>query len=189
MAIVLLTLLVILIIISGWAYGLYVSVVKTKNAVLEAYSGIDVQLKKRYDLIPNLLTSAQKFMEHETEVFTRISELRSQAMAAKPGSKEQFTANAKLDTALSGLKVTLENYPQLKSDATIVKAMDAMTDIEDHIAASRRFYNSSITELRNIIQIFPGTLFAGFAGETANMAYYETDEASRQPIQASDYLK
>lgn len=170
-------------------YSLYVKVVKAKNAVFEALSGIDVQLKKRYDLIPNILTIAQKFMEHERNIFEKITELRTQAMNAKIGSKEKFQAEGMLDTQLKALMVNVENYPTLKSDATMVQAMQTYNEVEEHIAAARRFYNSALTQLRNMIQIFPGSLFASMAGEAAEYSYFETDSASREPVNAANYLK
>ena len=169
-------------------YSLYASVIKNKNTVLEALSGIDVQLRKRYDLIPNLLTIAKKFMEHENELFGKITELRSKAINSKLGSKEKFRAEAELDTQLKALMVNVENYPALKSDATMVQAMQTYNEVEEHISAARRFYNSALTQLRNSIQIFPGSIFAACAGEAANLSYFETDAASRQPVNARDYL-
>ncbi len=180
--------LFLVVVIIGVLYRLYTLVIKNKNAVLEALSGIDVQLRKRHDLIPNVLTIAKRFMEHETEIFEKITELRTQAMNAKLGSKEKFQAEAELDTQLKALMVNVENYPTLKSDATMVHAMQTYNEVEEHIAASRRFYNSALTQLRNLIQIFPGSLFAGFAGDVGDFSYFETDEASKQPVDASKYL-
>ncbi len=169
-------------------YGVYTNVVKCKNTCLEALSGIDIQLRKRYDLIPNILTIAKKFMEHETELFNKITELRTHAINSKLGSKDKFNTEAKLDSMLSSLMVNVENYPALKSDATMVQAMQTYNEVEENISAARRFYNSALTQLRNSIQIFPGSLFASCAGEAANFSYYETDNASKEPITASKYL-
>ncbi len=180
--------IVILLVIVMAVYNLYVSVVKGKNTVLEALSGVDVQLRKRYDLIPNLLTIAKKFMEHENELFEKITNLRSQAINSKLGSKEKFQTENALDSELKALMVNVENYPTLKSDATMVQAMNAYNEVEENIAASRRFYNSALTQLKNIIEIFPGSLFAGFAGEVAKFSYYEADKASREPVNAQNYL-
>lgn len=184
----LLILLGIIVAIFAMMYPLYVKIVKQKNAVFEALSGIDVQLKKRYDLIPNILTIAKKFMEHETEVFEKITALRSQAMSAVSGSKEKFQAEAALDSQLKALMVNVENYPALKSDATMIQAMQTYNEVEEHIAASRRFYNSALKELKNSIEIFPGSLLAGFAAKARDLSWFETDETSRERIDASKYL-
>ncbi len=169
-------------------YNIYVKVVKTKNTVLEALSGIDVQLRKRYDLVPNILTIAKKFMEHENELFEKITSLRSQAIEAKPGSKEKFKAENALDAQLKALMVNVENYPTLKSDSMMVQAMNTYNEVEENIAAARRFYNSSIKELKNLVEIFPSSLFASFAGKALDLEYFETDAKSKEAINASQYL-
>lgn len=175
-------------IIIGMLYSLYASIISSKNSVFEALSGIDVQLKKRHDLIPNILTVAKKFMEHEKELFGNITELRTAAMNAKKGSKERFEAEAKLDAQLSSLMVNVENYPELKSDATMVQAMQTYNEVEENISAARRFYNSSLTQLKNKVEIFPGCLFAACAGEALTYSYFKTDEASKAPVNAANYL-
>lgn len=183
------TLITVLILgVAAILYMTYVNVIKNKNNVLEALSGIDVQLKKRHDLVPNILTIAKKFMEHEKEIFERITELRSQAINSKSGSQEKFQAEAKLDSLMGQLMVNVENYPELKSDSTMMHAMTTYNEVEEHIAAARRFYNSALTQLKNSTQIFPGSLFAGLAAETLNYSYFETDAASKEPVSASQYL-
>lgn len=169
-------------------YSCYVTVIRCKNSVLEALSGIDVQLKKRHDLVPNILTIAKRFMEHEKEIFENITELRSRAMSANSGTKEKFAAEAKLDNLMSQLLVNVEYYPELKSDSTMVQAMTTYNEVEEHIAAARRFYNSALTQLKNSTQIFPGSLFAFLAVETLGFSYFETDAASREAVSAGQYL-
>ena len=169
-------------------YSLYASIISSKNAVFEALSGIDVQLKKRHDLIPNVLTIAKKFMEHEKELFGKITELRTAAMNAKKGSKEKFEAEAKLDAQLASLMVNVENYPALKSDETMMHAMRTYNEVEENISAARRFYNSSLTQLKNKVEIFPGCLFASCAGEALTYSYFKTDEESKAPVSAASYL-
>ncbi len=180
--------IILLVIIGFVIYFVYASVIQAKNAVYEALSGIDVQLRKRYDLIPNVLTIAKKFMEHEKELFDRITTLRTQAINAKSGTKSKFEAESALDAELRSLMVNVENYPQLKSDETMIQAMRTYNEVEEHISAARRFYNAALTQLKNRIEIFPGSLFASHAGETANFSYFETDSASKEPINASKYL-
>ena len=129
-------------------YLVYVSLIKKKNNLKEAAAGIDVQLKKRYDLIPNLLKSAAKFMEHERDVFMKVTELREKAMSADSYA-DKFKADNMLSEAMKQFKLTAENYPELKSDATMIAAMQGMSDVEEHIAASRRFYNSAVKDYKN----------------------------------------
>ena len=107
---------------------------------------------------------------------------------AKLGSKEKFQAENALDAQLKALMVNVENYPTLKSDSMMAQAMNTYNEVEENIAASRRFYNSALTQLKNIIEIFPGSLFASFAGEVANFSYYEAEKVSKEPVNAQNYL-
>lgn|SRR5574344_1287007 len=169
-------------------YSIYASIIKNKNYLREALSGIDVQLKKRHDLIPNILTIAQKFMEHENDIFKTVTELRTQAMKAPLGSKAQFVAEDKLENMLGKLMISVENYPALKSDATMVQAMQTYNEVEEHISAARRFYNSALTQLRNSVMIFPGSLFAGLATEEMQFSYFEAKPEDKASVDAKDFL-
>ena len=185
-----LVLAVVFVIVAVVLYSSYVKVIKSGNVVREAKSSIDVQFRKRYDLIPNILTIAAKFMTHEKEIFTKITELRSQALQMPAGSKESFECNKKLDSMLGQLKVSMENYPTLKSDATMVQAMKTYNEVEEHIAAARRFYNSAVTQLRNYVMIFPTSLFKSYVQEEMQNSYYEIEDKNvANPVNAADYLK
>lgn len=181
-------LLVFVLLVVMYLYSLYVTVIKNKNTALEALSGIDVQLRKRYDLIPNILAIAKKFMEHENELFEKITALRTKAIDAKLGSKEKFQAENALDAQLKSLMVNVENYPTLKSDSMMVQAMNTYNEVEENISAARRFYNSALTQLKNSIQIFPGSLFAGYAGETAKLSWFDADSPSKKTVNAKEFL-
>ena len=170
---------------------MYVNLIKLKNKAKEAMSGIDIQLRKRYDLIPNILTIAQKYMEHERGLLEEITRLRSQATAIR---SDADTIGKKIDldnqiTAKMGqLMVNVENYPQLKADQTMMHAMQTYSEVEEHIAAARRFYNSAVNELNNAVEIFPSSVIAAFVG-IKPCPFFETDESARQPVDARDYLK
>lgn len=169
---------------------LYFMVITKKNNVLEAFSSIDVQLKKRYDLIPNILFIANKFMEHERELLTNITKLRSQA-AELPKGYENAAQKMELDNQISGLmgqlKIAVENYPQLKSDQTMIQAMQTYSEQEEHIAAARRFYNSAVKELNNAVEIFPTSLVALLLG-IKKAEFFEANDAERERIDASKYF-
>ena len=172
-------------------YNTYTSVIKAKNKVKEAFSSIDVQLKKRYDLIPNILKIANKFMEHERSLLEEITKLRALAMQVSNDLSQtntKFELEKQIASKLGQTTVAMENYPDLKSDATMVQAMHAFQDTEEHIAAARRFYNSAVNELNNKVEIFPSSIFAAMCGIKAQ-PFFETDEVSKQSINASDYLK
>jgi len=148
-------------------YGTYVGVIRKKNKVEEAFGSIDVQLKKRYDSIPNILKIANKFMEHEKGLIEKVTELRTQVMQL-PSNMNNMSKKIQLDSEIKGLMgqimVAVENYPQLKSDQTMVIAMQTYNEVEEHIAAARRFYNSAVLELNNAVEIFPSSIIAAMVG-------------------------
>lgn len=184
-------LLVLAIVCTIALYGMYTKLIKLKNKAKEALSGIDVQLNKRYSLIPNILTIAQKFMEHETELFGTITELRSQASsirATQDTVAQKFDLDNQIVAKMGQLMVNVENYPQLKSDQTMESAMQTYSEVEEHIASSRRFYNSAVNELNNAVEIFPSSIIAGMLGIKV-YPFFEAPEEARKEINASDYLK
>lgn len=186
---VILGLIALIIIIS--LYNLYVQLIQKKNKVKEAMSGIDVQLKKRYDLIPNILTIAAKFMEHERGLIEDITKLRTQALGLKANSDtitEKLGLDNEIASKMGQLFVTVENYPQLKSDQTMVQAMQTYSEVEEHIAAARRFYNSAVNNLNNAVEIFPSSLIASMLGISA-YPFFESSEKERAAVNAVDYFK
>lgn len=172
-------------------YCIYVSLIQKKNKVMEAFSSIDVQLKKRYDLIPNILTLASKFMEHEKGLFEEVTKLRTQAMSL-PNDMNNVGQKLQLDSQIKGLMgqimVAVENYPQLKSDQTMMVAMQTYNEVEEHIAAARRFYNSAVLDLNNAVEIFPSSLVAACVG-VRRQEFFQAEEVERKVINAADYLK
>ena len=172
-------------------YAIYAGVIQKKNKVAEALSSIGVQLKKRYDLIPNILTLAQKFMEHERGLMEEVTKLRSEALSLS-NSPDNVGKKLELDSAIKNamgqILVAVENYPQLKSDQTMLNAMQTYNEVEEHIAATRRFYNSAVLELNNAVEIFPSSLFAAMLG-IKKQEFFKVAEAETKRIDASDYLK
>lgn len=169
-------------------YSLYVALIRKKNDVQEAFSGIDVQLKKRYDLIPNMLKTAAKFMEHEKELFMQVTSLREKAMTATTYT-DKFKADGELSTALRTFNIRAENYPQLKSDTTMVNAQKSLAETEEHIAAARRFYNAAVKEYKNAIQIFPSSLVASLIGLKDEYPFFEAETEARQSVDVNEYFK
>lgn len=178
------------VVIIFWAYNLYVSIIKKKNKVMEAFSGISVQMKKRYDLIPNILTIANKFMEHEKSLMEEVTALRAKAVSL-PNNLDNLGKKLALDSEIRSkmgqLMVAVENYPQLKSDQTMTNAMQTYNEIEEHIAAARRFYNSAVLELNNAVEIFPSSVIAGMLN-IHKQEFFQINEAETKPISASDYF-
>ena len=172
-------------------YNIYVQLIKKRNKVKEAMSGIDVQLNKRYSLIPNILTIANRFMEHERELLEGITELRSRAASIKATDatiSEKINLDNQIASKMGQLFVSVENYPQLKSDQTMIQAMQTYSEVEEHIAAARRFYNSAVNELNNSVEIFPSSLVASIIGIQA-YPFFEALEKAKQEVNAADYLK
>ncbi|NLQ24221.1 LemA family protein [Shewanella sp. S-1] len=173
-------------------YLWYVSLVKKRNTALEALSGIDVQLTKRADLVPNILKIAKRFMEHEKSLLTEITELRTQLShnynKADPSAvKEHLVQAERLNDKMSTLMVNVENYPELKSDNTMLQAMQTYNEVEAHISAARRFYNSAVSELNTAVEIFPGSIIASMASIKV-MPFYEVSEVAKAPVDAAEYL-
>jgi len=185
-------LLLVILVVLITVYVLYARIIKNKNQVYEALSGIDVQLKNRNNLIPNILQIAKKFMEHEKDLISSVTELRTKSDTNyDEGDPEAVKAYMKMASALGAemgkLMISVEAYPDLKSDKTMQQAQLSYNEIETKIAASRRFYNASVKQLNNSIEIFPGNLIAPYA-KASVMPFYETDEASKAPVDASSIL-
>ena len=173
-------------------YFLYAGIIKNRNKAKEALSGVDVQLKKRSNLIPNILKIAKKFMEHEKSLMNEIVTLREQADKSydegdKEAVKEHLALSEQLAGKMSGFMVKVEAYPDLKSDASMLQAQKTYNEVEEQIAAARRFYNSAVNNLNNSVQIFPGSVIANMIN-ISEMPFYETDEASKAPVDASGFL-
>lgn len=173
-------------------YCWYAAVVGRRNKALEALSGVDVQLQQRGELIPNILEIAKKFMEHEKGLLTEITALRSSVLQgydkANPEAvKEHLHAAEALQGKMQQLMIQVENYPQLKSDQTMVTAMQTYNEVEAQISAARRFYNSAVNALNNSVQIFPGNLIANMAG-IQSMPFYEAPAESKAPVSAKNIL-
>lgn len=176
------------------AYSWYVSMVYKRNKVQEAFSGIDVQLQQRMNLIPNILKIAQKFMAHEKGLMTEITELRTKAdKVAKESNnpdivKQYFTVSEALAGKVGQLMVAVENYPTLKSDQTMILAMQSYNEIEAQIAAARRFYNASVNDLNNTVQVFPKNIIATLVG-IKSMPFYLADGDAKSEVKVDEYLK
>lgn len=181
----------IVVLFCGGLYGIYVSLITKKNKVKEASSDIDVQLKKRYDLIPNLLEMAAKYMVHEKTLMTEIVKLRTEASEHSFSGDPQSSINldAQLNRKLKDFWLSVENYPDLKSNQTMITAMQSFNEAEEHIAAARRFYNAAVNDLKNAVEIFPGSLVASIINLKADMPFFEAEAEEKQSIKAGEFFK
>jgi len=182
--------IILIFIILTYLFLLYISIVKKSNTVKESFSTIDVYLKKRYDLIPNLLIIANKFMEHERELFTRLTQLRADAIKI-PDSIQNINQKMLIDkeitTLLKQLQVSVENYPQLKSDKIIIKTMQELSKTEEYIAAARRYYNASAKDFNNAVEIFPSSVIAHILGYK-KVSFIKAEKHERKEINNSNKL-
>ena len=157
------TLIIILVVVAVLVLGvigIYNNLVKLRNNRENAFANIDVQLKQRHDLIPQLVATVKGYAEHEKELLTRVTEARAAAMSAT-GINDKIQAENALSSALAGLKVSLEAYPDLKANQNFLQLQTEIADIENKIAATRRYFNTATRELNNAVQTFPSNILAG----------------------------
>ncbi len=150
--------LVIIIVIS-----VYNRLVKLRNNRENAFADIDVQLRQRYDLIPQLVDAVKGYMKHESGVLNEVTSARSKAMNAT-NMDDRIDAENQLSGALAGLRIAVEAYPDLKASQNVMNLQEEISDVENKLAASRRFFNSATKEFNSAIQVFPAVLFAGMFG-------------------------
>ena len=149
----------ILVLIVIWLISLYNGLVRLRNRRQNAFADIDVQLRQRHDLVPQLVDTVKGYAGHEKEVLTKITEARSAAMAATT-IDGKIVAEQQLSSALAGLKVQVEAYPDLKANQNFLQLQEELSDIENKLAASRRFFNAATAEYNNAVESFPGNLVA-----------------------------
>jgi len=134
---------------------LYNTLIRLKNRVENTFSGIDVLLRKRYDLIPNLVAVVKNYTQHEQETLTNIAALRSRAASGEVSGDERIQLENQLSRQLGRLMIAVENYPDLKANQQYLNLQQNLTEIEEQLSAARRFYNTTVTEYNNAVEIFP----------------------------------
>ena len=175
--IVLLIIVAIVVVIAIFVWATYNSLVTLKVRVDEAWSDITVQLKRRTDLIPNLVNSVKGYAAHESGVFEKVTEARANVVNAQ-GVKESAEAENQLEGALKSLFAVAEAYPDLKANQNFMQLQDELVDTENKISASRRFYNGGVKDLNTKIQLFPTNIFASMLGFTQREFFEVEDKAS-----------
>jgi len=158
----------------------YNQFVSQRNLIRDSWADIDTELRRRYDLIPNLVATVKGYAQHEREIFERVTAARSAALSAAGPPEQQATAEAPLVQALRGLLAVAENYPTLKADANFRALQQELVTTEDRLAAARRFYNGNVRDFNRRVQSFPSNLVASMFGLTPAQ-FFEVDEAVRQP--------
>jgi LemA protein len=159
------------------------SIIAARNRIDESWSGIDVQLKRRHDLVPNLVETVKGYASHESEVFEKATKARAEAMSAR-GVGETAQAEQKLTGALTDLRAVAENYPTLRATENFQQLSRNLTQLEDEIQASRRIYNSNVQAYNTDIQQFPGSIVAKQSNFTER-EFFEIEAAEREPVSVS----
>lgn len=182
-------LLILAVLVVAWAVYAYNRFVTLTTRVKEAWSDIDVQLKRRYDLIPNLVETVKGYAAHESGTLEKVTEMRTRAMnlPAQAGAQEKADAENMLSGTLKTLFAVSENYPNLKANENFVELQRQLEDTENKLQAARRFFNSVVQDLNRAVQSFPSNLIANVGGFTQQQffALGGTDAAAKGPVKVS----
>ncbi|MEK7664297.1 MAG: LemA family protein [Patescibacteria group bacterium] len=173
--------LAIIVVIVLWIVVVFNSLVALKNRAKEAWSDIDVQLKRRYDLIPNLVETVKGYATHERELFEKVTKARADAIGAQGISKKAEAENM-LSATLKSLFAVSENYPELKASVNFLELQRELTDTEDKIQAARRFYNTNVRDLNIKIESFPANTVTGLFGFKQMELFETASEVEREPV-------
>lgn len=171
---------VVVVLLVLFVFGLYNGLVTAKVRIDEAWSGIDVQLKRRTDLIPNLVETVKGYAKHEKEVFENVTKARSALLSAK-GPQEAAAANGELSGALKSLFAVAEGYPELKASQNFLELQSQLGDTEDKIAYSRQFYNANVLDYNTKIKVFPGVILAGILG-FKEVEFFKANEEEKKEV-------
>jgi len=170
----------IVVVVALWLIAVYNGLISLKNRTKEAWSDIDVQLKRRYDLIPNLVEAVKGYAKHEKSVFTDVTKARTAAMEAKSFADKAARENA-LSETLKSLFAVAENYPELKASTNFLQLQGTLTDTEDKIETSRRFYNANVRDFNTKTQVFPNNLFVKSLG-FKDFELFEARGKEQEPV-------
>jgi LemA protein len=164
---------------------MYNSLVSKKNQVENIFAGVDTQLKKRYDLIPNLVASVGKYMEHEKSLLTEVTKLRSEANKPNISDEHKIALDKKITSALGSIMVAVENYPDLKANENVMHLQRSLSEIEEQISAARRAYNQAVTDYNNALEMVPTNFMASAMGYVRK-AVFEITEGERKNVNVKE---
>lgn len=184
MTVALIVVVAILVIAVLYFIGKRNSIIAARNRVDESWSGIDIQLKRRHDLVPNLVETVKGYATHESEVFEKATRARAEAMSARSVG-ETAQAEQQLSGALTDLRAVAENYPTLRATENFQQLSRSLSQLEDEIQASRRIYNSNVQAYNTDIQQFPGSVIANRGGFEEREFFEIEDAAQREPVAVS----
>ena len=178
---------VIIAVLAVWVIIIYNKLITLRNNRENAFADIDVQLKMRHDLIPNLVAAVKQYAGHEKELFESITKARAAAMNAN-SIDDKIKAENALSSALGGINVAVENYPDLKASTNFLQLQEELADVENKIAASRRFFNGATKEYNVGIEVFPQNLFAGMFGHS-RQPMFDVGEETRAEMNQGEKVE
>ena len=166
-----------------WLIFIFNSLIQLKNRVSEAFSDIDVQLKRRHDLIPNLVEAVKGYATHEKELLERVTQARTAAINAQ-GAEQKAKAENMLSETLKSIFAVAENYPDLKASQNFLQLQDELSDTENKIQAARRFYNSNVRDFNTKMQVFPNNMIAGIL-KFKEFTFFEAEAGERENVKVA----
>lgn len=176
---------IILIVLAIFLILMYNSLVAKKNQVDNIFASVDTQLKKRYDLIPNLVASVSKYMQHEKTILEDITKLRSEANKTNISNEDKIALDAKMSAALGSIMIAVENYPDLKANENVIHLQHSLSEVEEQISAARRAYNQAVTDYNNALEQIP-TNFMATAMNYTKKDVFEISEGERKNVNVKE---
>ncbi len=181
-----LILLGLIVLVIGWVVGIYNGLVRVRNQVKEAWAQVDVQLKRRYDLIPNLMETVKGYMGHERETLEAVTQARAAVGGAGSNMDQRMAAEAGLGGALGRLMMVSESYPDLKASTNFLALQEELTSTENKISFARQFYNEAVMRLNNKVQMFPGNIIASMFNFVEEK-FFELEDAAQREAPKVDF--
>lgn len=173
--------LAIVVVIAIWLVAVYNGLIRSKNRTDEAWSDIDVQLKRRYDLIPNLVETVKGYAAHEQGTLQKVIDARNTAMAASGTAAEKSAAENELSQTLKSIFALSEAYPDLKANTNFMKLQDELSDTENKIQAARRFYNGNVRDFNTMVEVFPTNIINNML-KFKKYDFFEADATEKEPV-------
>lgn len=177
---------VVVLVLVGFA--LYNSLVQKKNQVINIFATIDALLKKRYDLIPNLIAAVKNYMEYEKGTLTQITEMRAKAVSGNLTDDEKVELESKMSKLMGDIKVAVENYPDLKANQSFLQLQGSLNEIEEQLSAARRAYNAAVTDYNNAIEMYPTNVVASMINYKTKKVF-EAAEEEKKNVDVNNLFK
>jgi len=180
--------IIVPVVVIGIVVLLYNSLVAKKNQVINLFGTIDAMLKKRYDLLPKLISTVKTYMQHERALLEEVTKMRAKAVSGQLSDDEKVELDNKVTKALGGIMVAVENYPDLKANQNFLQLQGTMNEVEEQISAARRAYNAAVTDYNNAVEMFPTNILASMMSYKLKKVF-EISEEQRQDVDTNALFK